>query len=92
MIRELLVFGFTAFLFCCGVWLFRPLVAALAQRLAGGGKSTAATDEVAALRTEFLDEVHQVRQEVSELAERVDFTERLLATKREAEPLPPARR
>ncbi|HEX4574040.1 MAG TPA: hypothetical protein VH158_02845 [Gemmatimonadales bacterium] len=90
--HDLLKFGFAAFVLLCGAWCLRPLVAALAQRVAGGAKSTAAADEVAALRAELLDEVHQVRHEVSELAERVDFTERLLAKQRAPEPLAPPRR
>ena len=35
--------------------------------------------------------VEELRREVAELAERVDFTERLLAQKQAAERLPPAR-
>ena len=36
----------------------------------------------------LLEEVDRLREQVSELAERVDFTERLLAKQREAERLP----
>ena len=90
--RDLLPFAFAAFGLCCTVWVLRPLITALAQRLGGGAKGPAGADELTALRVELLDEVHQVRHDLGELAERVDFTERLLAKQREAQPLPPARR
>jgi hypothetical protein len=41
--------------------------------------------------TEVLESLEQLRHEVAELAERVDFTERLLAKQREGERLGPAR-
>jgi hypothetical protein len=40
---------------------------------------------------ETLEALEQLRQEVAELAERVDFTERLLAKQREGERLAPPR-
>lgn len=43
------------------------------------------------LRDELLQAVDDVRREVAELAERVDFTERLLAKQKEAERLGPPR-
>ena len=67
-----------------------PLGKALAERLrhgpvppghVGGG------EEVAGL----VDSVEQLRREVAELAERVDFTERMLGQQREAERLSPPR-
>ena len=42
-------------------------------------------------REELLATVEELRREVAELAERVDFTERLLAQKQESEKLPPGR-
>ena len=39
---------------------------------------------MASLPAEVLDELDQLRQQVSELAERVDFAERLLASPRPA--------
>lgn len=82
---------FAAFFVWCGAWCLRPLVTALAQRLAGGARRAPAADELAALRGELLDAVHQVRHDMDELAERVDFTERLLARQREPAPLAPPR-
>lgn len=67
-----------------------PLGKALAERLRHGpvppGRGGAG-EEVAAL----VDTVDQLRREVAELAERVDFTERLLGQQRGAERLGPPR-
>jgi hypothetical protein len=71
------------------LWLLRPLVAALAKRLAGEARRGSTPDELASLRGELLDHMQQVHQEVGELAERLDFTERLLAKQREGERLAP---
>ncbi|HKW41697.1 MAG TPA: hypothetical protein VJN39_10665 [Gemmatimonadales bacterium] len=62
-----------------GFWVLRPIASAVARRISGDAKRGAPPDQLAALRAELLEEVHQVRQEVGELAERVDFAERLLA-------------
>lgn len=43
-------------------------------------------------REELRATVEELRREVAELAERVDFTERLLAQKQAAEKLPPGQR
>ena len=56
---------------------FSPVGRALADRLRG--HSAAPMRDPA-----LLEELDQLRQEVAELHERVDFTERLLAQKREA--------
>jgi len=61
-------------------WVLRPLAAAVAKRIAGEHRPPA-TD--AGEREEILTELQQLRHEVGELAERVDFTERLLARERE---------
>jgi HAMP domain-containing protein len=53
---------------------------AVADRIRAGSPS--GTDPA------LLDEVERLRQEVSELHERMGFTERLLAAQREAERLP----
>jgi hypothetical protein len=59
---------------------FSPLGRALADRLRGRPRDGAlTTGEVDALR----DELQSVRQHLEELAERQDFTERLLAQARE---------
>ncbi len=58
-----------------------PLGKALAERLLHGPRSRggAAEDQV-----ELLESVEQLRREVAELAERVDFTERLLGQQQAA--------
>lgn len=51
----------------------------------GGGEAAALQQEVEGLH----EELHGVRQELSELAERLDFAERVLAKQREEERLGP---
>jgi len=58
------------------VFVVRPVAAAIARRIAGEHRRPGMEP---AERDEILTELQQVRQELSELAERVDFTERLLA-------------
>jgi hypothetical protein len=63
-----------------GFYIVRPLAAALAKRIAG---------DVPARRDPELDdavltELRALREEMTQLAERVDFTERMLAKQREA--------
>ena len=60
--------------------VLRPVAGAIAKRIAGEHKR-AGLDP--AQHEEILSELQQVRQEVAELAERVDFTERLLAKQSE---------
>jgi hypothetical protein len=65
--------------------VFGPIGRAFAERLRGKGKERALdTGEIEALR----DELYSLRQQVSELAERQDFSERLLAQVREKGQLP----
>lgn len=59
--------------------VLRPVAAAIAKRIAGEHRKTALDT---AERDEILSELHAVRQEVAELAERMDFAERLLAKPR----------
>ena len=70
--------------------LFR-IAGAVARRIAGDARRGPTPDELTALRAELGDELAQVRQQVGELAERVDFTERLLAKQRDGERLAPPR-
>ncbi len=56
---------------------FSPVGRAFADRIRG--RSAAAVPDTA-----VYEELDQVRQELAELQERVDFTERLLAKQREA--------
>jgi hypothetical protein len=63
-----------------GAVVFGPIGRAFAERLRNKGRPPALdTAEVEALR----DELAGLRQQVAELAERQDFTERLLAQTRE---------
>jgi hypothetical protein len=73
------------------VSVLRPLATALAKRIADGSKRDASHDQLATLRAELLEELEQVRQQVGDLAERVDFAERLLSRQREGERLAPPR-
>ena len=70
-----------------------PIGKALAARITG--KKVLADDEETAatvkeLRNEF-DEMRHLPEQISELGERVDFLERMLAKQREADRLPPVR-
>jgi hypothetical protein len=58
-----------------GFWVLTPLVNALAKRIAAGGTRGTDPHELEELK----GELQVTRQEVAELTERVDFTERLLA-------------
>lgn len=64
-----------------------PMGKALAERLRHGATPRSAEDQ--AEREELHTTIDELRREVAELAERVDFTERLLAQKQGAEKLPP---
>lgn len=69
-----------------------PVGKALAERIRRQGGAALPDDvraELGELRAELLSEVQQLRTEVSELGERVDFAERLLARQRESERLAP---
>ncbi|HET8712574.1 MAG TPA: hypothetical protein VFM23_02695 [Gemmatimonadales bacterium] len=84
----LLFGGLTLFLLAIS-----PIGKAFAARI--GGKKVMLEDEEIAvlvrdLRTE-LDEMRHLPEQMSELGERVDFLERMIAKQREAERLPPVR-
>jgi len=61
-----------------------PLGRALAERLRHGPVPPGGTGEDQA---ELVESVAELRREVAELAERVDFTERLLGQQKAGEPL-----
>jgi len=61
---------------------------AWAERIRGPNRG-AGGEEIKALREDLLGELNSLRHEVGELAERVDFTERLLSKQREAARLGP---
>ena len=70
-----------------------PIGKAIAERIRGGAPNApgAVHEVLEGLREEMLTELQQLRKDVNELGERVDFTERMLAQRREAERLPPVR-
>ena len=83
--QELLVI---LLIFGGGGYLVLPIVRALAKRIAGEVPSRRQDDE---LNEAMLSELRDLRREVTGLAERVDFTERLLARQREDRLAPPRR-
>jgi hypothetical protein len=76
------------FVFGGGFWVVAPIARAVAKRIAGG--ATNAAD--AATLDELRDELHHVRGELAEMAERLDFAERMLIQQKEGEKLPPGGR
>ncbi|MGH7547151.1 MAG: hypothetical protein ACREMM_03135 [Gemmatimonadales bacterium] len=69
-----------------------PVGKALAERIrrhGGTGISDDARAELEEFRSELLGEVQQLRTEVSELSERMDFAERLLAKNRDGQRIGP---
>ncbi len=72
-----------------GVWLLNPLVRALAERI----RPRAPTLDPGAeeFREAVLSELQEVRREVAELGERMDFAERLIARQAEPSRLGPGR-
>ena len=72
--KDLMVFFVVVLVFAGGMVVLKPLAAALADRIRHSHAELPPTDSA-----ELADEVRAMRQELAELAERVDFTERLLA-------------
>lgn len=69
-----------------------PVGKALAERIrrhGGAGVSEDARAELEEFRSELLGEVQQLRTEVSELSERMDFAERLIAKNRDGQRIGP---
>jgi len=73
------------FVFGGAFWVIRPLAAAIAKRIAGEHRRPGIDP---AERDEILQELQRVREDVTELAERMDFAERLLAKQSDAGRLP----
>jgi ubiquinone biosynthesis protein UbiJ len=69
-----------------GFWVVRPLATAIAKRIAGEHRPAAPDPRE---REGVAEELQQLRQEMTELQERMDFAERLLAKQRDAERLAP---
>jgi hypothetical protein len=71
-----------------------PVGKAIADRIRGTGAGAlpeGLRHELEESRAELLNEVQQLRTEVGELSERMDFAERLLAKNREDQRIGPAR-
>jgi len=69
-----------------------PVGKAFAERIRRQGAAALPEDvraELDALRSDLSSEVQQLRTEVGELSERMDFAERLLAKQRDADRLAP---
>lgn len=81
-------FFLLAGLFVGGFLLLRLLVSAIADRI----RHKALQPADALDRAEILEELRGVRQGMTELAERMDFAERLLAKQSEARLAPPGGR
>src|SRR5207244_12928193 len=88
MPREGVVF-LSAITVIGGFVLLFPVVRALAARIRA--QAEAPPGQLQAWREDILQELRQVRHEVDELSERLDFAERLRAKQREGERLAPAR-
>ena len=69
------------------VFLLKPLILAWARRIEGRGADATLHAEVEQVR-EQLAEVDPLRQRVLELEERMEFTERMLAQRRDPAGLP----
>ncbi|OLC47099.1 MAG: hypothetical protein AUH68_01680 [Gemmatimonadetes bacterium 13_1_40CM_4_69_5] len=67
-------------------WVLRPVAAAIAKRIAGEHRSPVPDPPQ---RDAIAAEVEQLRQEMTEMQERLDFAERLLAKQRGAERIGP---
>jgi len=76
-----------------GAFLLYPLVKAFSERIRGkaGVGDSRVLEDVQALRDDVLSELEQVKGQLADLNERMDFAERVLAKGRDAERLPPAR-
>ena len=71
--KDLMVFFVVVLVFAGGMVVLKPLAAALAERIRRSPELPQEGNQ------ELIDEVRAMRQELAEIAERVDFTERLLA-------------
>lgn len=73
---------------------FSPIGRALAERIRGKSAVPGLEElrgELGEQQEGLVEEVRQMRQEMADLAERLDFAERMLARKSEAERLVPPR-
>lgn len=73
---------------------FSPIGRALAERIRGKSALPGLEEvrgELSEQQDGLVEEIRQLRQEMTDLAERVDFAERMLARKSEVERLAPPR-
>ncbi len=90
ILALILIFGGGA----CIAMAFSPIGRALADRIRGKSASAGGDDvrtQLAEQREALDQDLEAVRREVAELAERMDFAERLLAKQRDGERLAPPR-
>ncbi len=68
-----------------------PIGRAIAERIRGGsvGPGKEIIDRLEESQVAVMEELDLIRQELSDVQERVDFTERLLAKQRDPDQLPP---
>ncbi len=88
ILALILIFGGGA----CIAMSFSPIGRALADRIRGKSATPAGADmrsELAEHKETLDQELEAVRREVAELAERMDFAERLLAQNREGQRIGP---
>jgi hypothetical protein len=79
---EEIVFLFVLTIVGSTLLLF-PLVRAFADRIRNKSVDSGVREELQILREDVLAELQQARREISDLGERIDFQERLLAKKTE---------
>jgi hypothetical protein len=79
---EEVVFLFVLTILGSTLLLF-PLVRAFADRIRSKSVEGGVKEELQILREDLLAELQQARREISDLSERIDFQERLLAKKTE---------
>ena len=79
---EEVVFLFVLTIIGATLLLF-PLVRAFADRIRNKSVDSGVKEELQMLREDLLAELQQARREISDLGERIDFQERLLAKKTE---------
>jgi len=80
------VFFLTVFALAGFTILTFPLVRALAERIRPRSDA-GIKEELQGMRDDVLTELRDMRREIAELGERVDFTERLLAKERDPDRL-----
>jgi Tfp pilus assembly protein PilO len=85
--EEVLIAAVIMVISIAAVFLFKPLIAAIARRIEGRGADAALRADVEQLR-EQVNDLEPLRNRVHELEERIEFTERVLSQRREQDLLP----